>query len=83
MAYTQAKTPVHTVKVQVREHPSMQRGKDERILTNGTRKTGLLYSGVSMIETIISVSILLFMSIVFNLINAKQREFDQLEAKRR
>ncbi len=35
-----------------------------------------------MIETVFSVIILLVMSAVFKLINAKQHEFDRLEAKR-
>ena len=74
-----AKTHVQTVKVQLREQPGMQYGKDERFMSKETKKTGLPNNGVSMIETMISASILVFMSIVFKVINAKQREFDQLE----
>ena len=70
MANTQAKAHVQTIKLQARERPSM---------SIETRKTGILHNGVSMIETIISASILVFMTIVFKLINAKQREFDRLE----
>jgi uncharacterized membrane protein len=83
MAYTQAKTPVTTVKLQVREHPSIPSVKDERTTSKGSWILGLLRGGASMIQTILSVIILLFMSIVFKFINAKQREFDQMEDKRR
>lgn len=71
MAHTLAKTHVQTIKVQY--------GKDERFMSKETRNAGLTNNGASMISTIISASILVFMSIVFKVINAKQREFDQLD----
>lgn len=83
MGYTQAKAPVNNIKVQVHQQPQAEYVKDERIISNGSQKTNLFRSGASLIETILSVSILLVMSFVFKIINAKQREFDQLEDKRR
>ena len=83
MAYTHAKTPVNDIKLQVRKQPNMPYVKDELLVPNGSQKTSFLHSGVSMIETILSVSILLVLSLFFKGINAKQREFDLLEDKRR
>jgi hypothetical protein len=83
MGYTQAKASVNNIKVQVHQQPNVPYMKDERIILNGSQKTGFLRRGVSMIETILSVFILLAMSLVFKFINAKQKEFDRLEDKRR
>ena len=90
MAYTQVKSStgsakiiVSDVKLQVRDHPIMPYEKEDRITSNGPWIWHILRNGVSMIETIISVFILLFMSIFFKWINEKQREFDKLEDKRR
>ncbi len=88
MAYTQAKAhaggakiEVNTVNFQVRDPYFMPNAKDQQIASKGSGIAGILRSGVSMIETIISGIILLGMAIIFKIINAKQSEFDKLEAR--
>jgi hypothetical protein len=89
MAYPHVKTPaagkiaVNELKYQVCEPSRLPAVKDERISSTGSSISTPLHSGAAMIETIFSVIILLVMSMVFKGINAKQREFDRLEDKRR
>jgi hypothetical protein len=90
MAYTNVHTStvgpkinLKTVDYQVRRQPGAPDIKDGRSVSKGPWILSLLRSGVSMISTIISALILLVLSVVFKGINAKQSEFDKLEAGRR
>ena len=89
MAYPHLRTPaaeakiaVNDLKYQVCEPSGLPAVKDERITSTRSPILNPLRSGAAMIETVFSVIILLVMSAVFKLINAKQHEFDRLEAKR-
>jgi hypothetical protein len=90
MAYTSVHTStvgtkinINKVDYQVRRQPGSPVIKDGRSASKGPWILTLLRSGVSMISTIISALILLVMSVVFKWINAKQSEFDKLDAGHR